>query len=374
MSTSTHPYDLKIGYPHLSIVPRERLTELSAGLFTRDRPLQYVGDMRGDTWTREQVAAWLTALSGQAVGVENLQITGGAISSTDQVCRYLTKPGDLVLVENPTFYFIIHKLELSHVAVQGVPMLSDGVDMDVLEAMLKEHGDRVSMFYAIPTYHNPTGHNYSDEKRRRLVELAHEYDFTILEDATYQPLYFHGEPPPMLRTYDPDSGRVITTASFAKLVMPSLRIGYTWCTPEQVEALLPYKTTATSVFMSQLVGEFIAQGDIYPHLDRVRGIYGRKHDIMIDGLKAHAPDWLDYVVPNGGYFVWATLPDGLTATQVLAAANARGVDFAPGQRAFVRGEAPDNTMRLCFAMSEDEVMAEGTQLLCEVLEELRVEA
>jgi 2-aminoadipate transaminase len=374
MSTSSHPYDLKIGYPHLSIVPRERLTELSADLFTRDRPLQYVGDMRGDTWTREQVGAWLTDLTGETVGVQDLQITGGAISSTDQVCRYLTKPGDLVLVENPTFYFIIHKLELSHVEVQGVPMLSDGVDMDALEVILKEHGDRVSMFYAIPTYHNPTGHNYSDEKRRRLVELAYEYDFTILEDATYQPLYFHGEPLPMLRTYDMDGGRVISTASFAKLVMPSLRIGYIWCTPEQVEALLPYKTTATSVFMSQLVGEFIAQGDIYPHLDRVRSIYGRKHDIMVDALKAHAPDGLDYVVPNGGFFVLATLPDGLTATQVLEAANARGVDFAPGQRAFVRGDAPDNTIRLCFALREDDVVAEGTKLLCEVVAALRVGA
>ncbi|MEO0563797.1 MAG: PLP-dependent aminotransferase family protein [Chloroflexota bacterium] len=365
-------HDLKTGYPHLSVVPRDQLAAITSELFTRDRPLQYVGDMRGDRWTREQVGGWLTETSGVDVGVPNLQITGGAISSTDQVCRYLTKPGDIVLVENPTFYFIIHKLELSHVTVMGVPMLEDGIDTDALEALCKEHGDRISMFYAIPAFHNPTGHNYSDAKRQRMVELAHQYDFTILEDATYQELYFKDAPPPMLRTYDPDSGRVISTASFAKSIMPSLRIGWIWATPSQVDELLPYKTTATSVFMSQLVGEMIAQGHITPQIARTRRIYGGKHDLMIAALREHAPDWFKYVVPNGGYFVWATLPDGLTATDVLEAANARGVDFAPGKRAFVREEAPDNTMRICFAMQEDEIVVQGIEILCEVLREMRV--
>jgi 2-aminoadipate transaminase len=368
--TSDMPYDLKTGYPHLSIVPRDRLAQLSAELFMRDRPLQYVGDMRGDTWTREQVGAWLSATTGVSVGVLDLQITGGAISSTDQICRYITQPGDLVLVENPTFYFIIHKLELSHVQVMGVPMLADGVDIDRLEAICKAHGERISLFYAIPTYHNPTGYNYTAEKRQRLIDLAHQYDFTIIEDATYQFLYYKDEPPPMLRAYDTDSGRVITTASFAKLIMPSLRIGWIWATPAQVDALLPFKTTATSVFMSQLVGEVIHQGDIQPQLARTREIYGNKHDLMVRTLQDHAPNWLDYVVPNGGYFIWVTLPDGLLASDVLVAANARGVDFALGQRAFVHEDAPDNTMRICFAMREDNVIVDGIKLLCEVLHQM----
>jgi len=368
-------YDLATGYPHLSVVPRELLAEISAELYTRDRPMQYVGDMRGDTWTREQVGAWLTEETGIDVGVPDLQITGGAISSTDQVCRYLTEPGDIVLVEDPTFYFIIHKLELSHVTVKGVPMQPDGVDLDALEALCKEHGDRISMFYAIPTYHNPTGYNYSDQKRRKLVALAHQYDFTILEDATYQWLYYHEMPPPALRTYDPDSGRVILTASFAKTIMPSLRIGWIWATPEQVNELLPYKTTATSVFMSQLVGEVIDRLALPAQLERARKIYGDKHDLMIEALVEFAPDWLNYVVPRGGYFVWATLPEDIAAADVLAAANARGVDFAPGQRAFVDpAKTPDRTMRLCFAMQEDEDIVRGIEVLCEVLKAMRVTA
>jgi 2-aminoadipate transaminase len=373
--TPTIQYDLATGYPHLSVVPRDLLAEISAELYTRDRPLQYVGDMRGDTWTREMVGAWLTEETGIETGVPDLQITGGAISSTDQVCRYLTKPGDIVLVEDPTFYFIIHKLELSHVTVMGVPMTPDGVDLEALEALCEEHGERISMFYAIPTYHNPTGYNYSDTNRRKLVQLAHQYDFHILEDATYQWLYFREMPPPALRTYDPESGRIITTSSFAKSIMPSLRIGWIWATPEQVDELLPYKTTATSVFMSQLVGEFIHQGHLATQLDRARKLYGDKHNLMVETLDQHAPDWLQYVEPDGGYFVWATLPDDVLAADVLTAASERGVSFAPGRRAFVDpATTPDNTMRICFAMREDEEVVRGTEILCEVLKEMRVRA
>lgn len=366
-------YDLKTGYPHLDVVPREQLSQIAAELFQRDRPLQYVGDMRGDTWTREQVGHLLTETTTQTITVPDLQITAGAISSTDQVCRYITKPGDIVLVENPTFYFIIHKLEINHVEVMGVPMQPDGVDLDALEALCKTHGDRISMFYAIPTFHNPTGYNTSTEKRQRLVELAHQYDFTIVEDATYQLLYYQNDtpPPPMIREFDTTSGRVITVGSFAKLIMPSLRIGWIWATPQQVNDLLPYKATATSVFMSQVVGEMIHTGKIHAQMEHARAVYGKKHNIMNDMLTEHAPDWLTWTQPHGGYFIWATLPDDLTASDVLQAANAQGIDFAEGKRAFVHGDAPDRYMRLCFAMQDDDNVAEGTRRLCDVLNNIR---
>lgn len=359
-------YDLNTGYPDLDLVPRNTLSELAQELFTRDRPLQYVGDMRGDRWTREQVAAWLSTQTAQPLTLQELQITGGAISATDQVCRYVTRPNDIVLVENPTFYYIIHKLELSHVQVMGVPMQPDGIDLDALEAICQQYGERVKMLYAIPTFHNPTGYIYSDEKRRKLVELAQRYNFTVLEDATYQTLYYADAPPPMLREYD-TSGRVITVGSFAKLIMPSLRIGWIWATPAQVDALIPYKTTATSVFMSQLVGEMIHTGAIVDQTAHARRLYGGKHQRMQDALHAHAPAWLSWSKPYGGYFVWLTLPEGLHVSDVHAAAHAVGIDFAEGKRAFVRGDAPDRFMRLCFALLDDDQITAGTRALCEVL-------
>lgn len=361
-------YDLKTGYPNLDLIPREQLSAIAAELFTQDRPTQYVGDMRGDTWTREQVGAMLTATTRHTVDVPDLQITAGAISSIDQVCRYITKPGDIVLVENPTFYFIIHKLELSHVTVMGVPMAEDGIDLDALDAICKEYGERVTMFYAIPSFHNPTGYTYTDAKRRGLVEMAHKHNFTIVEDSTYQLLYFGDTPPPpMLREYDTASGRVITVGSFSKMIMPSLRIGWIWATPPQVDELLPYKATATSVFMSQLVGRMIADGHLWGQLEHAQGLYGGKHNIMLNELAAHAPPGVRWTKPNGGYFIWMTLPDGQTATDALAKMHALGVDAAPGQRAFVNGEAPDNTLRLCFALLPDDAVAEGTRRLCEAL-------
>lgn len=362
-------YDLKTGYPDLALVPREKLSALATELFTRDVPLQYPGHMVGDMWTCEQLAHFITETSTCTVTPDEIQITAGAINGTDQLCRYLTKPGDIVLVENPTFYWIIHKLELSHVEVMGVPMQSDGIDLDALEALCKEHGDRISMFYAIPAFQNPTGICYSEANRRKLLDLAHKYDFTIVEDATYQYLYFDAPPPPMIRELD-DSGRVIALGSTAKLVMPSLRIGWTWSTPQQAQEIAVYKTAVTSTINSQMLAELIARDEFMPQIHHAQSICRRKHDIMVDVLQELAPDWLDYKVPNGGYFVWATLPDGITATEVLAAANAAGVDFAEGKRAFVRGEAPDQFMRLCFAMQSEDVIAEGTRVLCEVLRDM----
>ncbi|MFZ4815284.1 MAG: PLP-dependent aminotransferase family protein [Phototrophicaceae bacterium] len=364
-------YDLKTGYPHLDIVPREQMTEIATRLFTQDRPVQYVGDMRGDRWTREHLAAWMTRTVGQAVTIHDVQMSAGAIIATDQLCRFLTRPGDIVLTEDPTFYFIVDKLRLNHVQVMGVPMQPDGVDLDALDAICRQYPGKVTMFYAIPTFHNPTGYSYSVEKRRGLLELAHRHGFTIVEDATYQPLYYGEAPPPMIRALDPSSDRVISVGSFAKLLMPALRIGWIWATPQQVNDLLVYKTSTTSTFMSQLAGTFLAEGLFDAQLERVRGIYGRKHDLMMAALDQHAPSWLTWTKPHGGFFSWATLPEGMSATDALAAANACGVDFAEGRRAFVQpDDAPDNAMRLCFALLEDEAITRGVTQFAEALHTL----
>lgn len=367
-------YDLKTGYPHMGVIQRGVLANITTKLFEVDAALQYAGTENGATQAREQVAYMLSGHTAQTVTADDIHMSSGAIHGLDVVSRYITEPGDIVLVENPTFYYVVNKLKLNHVQVMGVPMQHDGVDLDALEQVCQQHGERISMFYVIPSYHNPTGYTYSAEKRQALIALAQKYDFTVVEDTIYQLVYFDQPPPPMIREFDTESGHVISLGSFSKLVMPSIRTGWVWATPQQVQDLRAYYSSASSTFMAHLAGEMIANGDMEAQLDHARAFYGAKHDIMVDALRAHAPDWLDWVKPDGGYFIWCTLPGGIQAADVFEAASQRGVSFMPGRLAYVGDDAPDRTMRLCFAMQEDNVLTKGIEVLCAVLKELPVRA
>ncbi|MEM6284571.1 MAG: PLP-dependent aminotransferase family protein [Chloroflexota bacterium] len=369
-------YDLRSGYPHMDLIQRDLLTNIMADLMQRDVALQYTFDRAGDPWSREQLAAWMNTQQETPVLPDELHITAGAIPAIDQIARYSTKAGDIILVENPTFYYLISKLELNHCEVMGVPMEADGADLNALEDLCRQHGERISMFYCIPTYHNPTGYTYSAEKRRALVELAEKYNFTICEDSTYQMLYFDENdlPPPLIREFDTESGRVITAGSFNKLILPALRVGWIWGKTEQAEGIKAAKTAVTSAFMSQIVGELIVRDEMNQMLDTARKFYGDKYSLMVDALRANAPEWLQWVEPNGGYFIWLTLPEELTATDVYAATEAEGVTFLPGRNAFVRGDAPDRYMRICFAMQPDDVLVRGVEIMCDVLKKMPVTA
>jgi len=368
-------YDLKTGHPSMDLVNRDLLKSIMSDLVERDVPMQYTTDS-GDEWTREQLAAWLTTKQDTPITADEIQITGGAIPSTDHVARLSTKAGDIVLVENPTFYYIIHKLELNQVEVLGVPMQPDGVDLNKLEDLCKQYGSRVSMFYSIPSFHNPTGYTYTPEKRRALVELAKKYNFTICEDATYQHMYYddNAKPPPLLREFDEGGEVVLSAGSFNKLITPALRIGWLWANEEKAQQLRRVKTGVTSAFMSQVVGEMIVRDELNKQVAHAQKLYGDKYRLMRDALIEFAPDWLQWVEPDGGFFVWVTLPEYLTATDVLTAANAAGVSFMSGQETFVRGEAPDRYMRICFGMRDDDIIVKGVEVLCDVLKKMPVTA
>ncbi len=365
-------YDLKTGYPPTEIIPRAVLADVAAQVFQKDAALQYADSQNGDPWTRRQIAAWLTANTTATVTAADLHLTAGAIPGIDLACRYVTKPGDVILVENPTFYYITQKMATHHVDVVGVPLDAEGVDLGALAKACDLYGDRVTMFYAIPSFHNPTGLTYPAERRKALVNMARERNFTIVEDATYQVMYFGNPPPPMLREYDTDSGHVITIGSFSKLLMPSIRIGWMWLTPAQAEAIKVPSSDDASTFMSQVVGEMLASGELDLHMESVEGFYGAKHDRVVAALQAYAPDWLTWTAPNGGYFIWLALPASIAATDVLEAANARGVDFMLGRLAFVNGAAPDRYIRLCFARERDEILSRGIEILCDVLKTMPI--
>lgn len=357
-------YDFKTGYPPLELIPREHLSAITARIIESGRGWQYGGELQGKLPIRQQVARFLTDLYGIDVLPDQLMITTGALAGIDIACRTFTRLGDVVVVEDPTFYYVVGLLKMSHIEVVGVPLTAEGIDLEALAKLADQYGERLKLVYSIPSFHNPTGINATN--RAGLARLAAERDFIVLEDATYQPLYYGAPPPPLVKTHDA-SGHVVTVASVSKVLMPSLRFGWLWAQPEQVQMLKRFKGDgAPSTFTAEIVADSIASGMFAEQVDRARALYARKHDLIIAALDRHAPAWLDWSAPGGGYFIWATLPEPLTAAQVLPLAQARGVDVFRGSDCYVN-PPHDRALRLCFAMLDDALIEPGIAALSEAL-------
>ncbi len=366
--TEQRRIDFKTGYPDLALVPRDLLLAITTDLLRENRGMQYAGDVAGSQPAREQIAAMLHELYGIPVQTNELILTTGALASIDIVCRALTSPDDVVIVESPTFYFAVTIIEACRVQIVSVPMGHDGINLSALELALRQYGSRVKVVYTIPAFHNPTGICATVENRRGLIALARQYGFTILEDATYQPLYFESPPPPLIQSLD-DSGRVATVASVSKLIMPALRLGWIYAPADKIALYKRGKADgASSLLSSEIVASFAERGEFLPQVERARALYKRKHHAMVSALDRYAPAWLEWDAPNGGYFVWAKVPPHVSVKALLGRANTLGVDFFAGSASFVDGN-DDSHLRLCFAlMSEDEI-EQGIARLSEALHE-----
>ncbi|MDX2162656.1 MAG: PLP-dependent aminotransferase family protein [bacterium] len=362
-------YDFKTGYPNLELVPRQRLHDLAALILERGHSLQYAGDLAGTMRAREQIAALIAHLYDRPVNALEVMVTTGALHSIDVTCRALTMPGDVVLVESPTFYFGVNILQMSRVEVVGVPMRETGIDLDALEAACQTYAGRVKVVYTIPSFHNPTGITATVENRQGLVQLAQRYGFTILEDATYQPLSFGAPPPPIVRAFD-DGDCTVTVASVSKLLMPALRVGWIYASPAKVKVLTGFKGDGgTSMFNTEIAASFIEAGDFPAQIAAARAFYARRHHLMIAALDRHAPEWLEWSAPDGGYFIWARLPDGKSAAALHRAAVEQGIDFFRGSASYADGQ-DDAHVRLCFAYEQEALIEPGIAALCALMRNL----
>jgi 2-aminoadipate transaminase len=358
-------YDLKTGYPDINLVPRERLSEITAEVLRSGRGWQYGGDLQGTLRTREPQASFIAESSGVPVTPDDVMITSGALTAIDIICRALTNPGDLVVVEDPTFYFVAQVIRMSHVELASVPLTSEGIDLDALAALCDQYGERLKVVYAIPSFQNPSG--ITATNRAALAELARRRSFTVIEDSTYQLLYYDAPPPPYLKTYA-ERGEIVTVGSMSKLVMPALRHGWIWALPEQIARFKAFKDDAGSTFTAEIVGDFIKSGELKGQVEHARNLYASRHARMVAVMDRYAPSWLDWAAPGGGFFIWATLPEGMTSAQVEALAAGRGVSYMPGRNCYIAPK-DDRHLRLCFAMQEPDVLEAGVRTLSEVLNE-----
>ena len=365
------------GYPAPELFPWDELRDISAGLLsgTDSDTLQY-GPTRGYAPLLEAVDA-LSAERGIRATRDQLLITSGSQQGIDLIARVMVSPGDVVLVELPTFTGGIAAFRNAQAQLVGVPQDDSGIDLDALDdawQRARSAGQTVKLLYVIPNFQNPTGRLLALERRQQLVAWAGRRDVLIVEDDPYGSLYFEdvasADETRPLRADDPE-GRVLYLSTFSKTLAPGFRVGWMVAPPSLIERFETAKqsTDLTSGILDQhVVYEAVKRGVVHALAPKLRALYARKRDVMEQALRARVGDQLTWTSPKGGFFVWAALPPGSSDQALLDRALAHGLVFVIGSAFFVDGTGHE-MIRLSFSAPSIERIEEGVKRLAAALSE-----
>lgn len=309
---------------------------------------------------------------------ERIVVTSGGMQGLDLAFKLFVDPGDLVVVESPT-YTNGSGTALSYGAgILEVPVDQDGMDVDALEALVAEAGRKPRVIYTIPNFQNPSGTTLSEARRRRLLDLAHQWGSVILDDDPYGALRFSGEDIPGFRAISPDDPLVFSVRTFSKVLAPGLRVGWVDADPKLRSLLIAGKQamdTCTSVPGQHIVERFVRQGGYDAHVAGLRTEYRRRKEAMDASIARHLGDRVVTTDPEGGFFLWVTLQGEdarISTSRLFEIALAEGVAFIPGPALSPSGRFED-AFRLCFASSTPERTEEGLQRLARALDIARAE-
>jgi 2-aminoadipate transaminase len=354
------------GFPDPVTFPRERAAALLAEFVTTGEAAAFqYAPTRGLGGALEAFADRIEAVEGRRPGSDELVITSGAIEALELVGKSLLDPGDIVVVEGPTYLGAIQAFRSFEATLDAVPLDDEGLQVDELERRLAR-GLRPKLVYTIPDHQNPAGVTLSAERRSLLVELARTHGFLIVEDVAYRELGFAGQALPSLWEGAPDV--VIQAGTTSKTLFPGVRLGWA-IAPADVAALLVSAKQTTDqcagAFGQRLFEEFQRRGWIDEQLARSRALYERKCARLLAALERSMPDSARWTTPHGGFFSWLTLP-GVDTTELARAAVERSVGIVPGSLFFPDGRGADS-VRLSFSLVEEELIDEGIERLSALL-------
>jgi 2-aminoadipate transaminase len=276
----------------------------------------------------------------------------------------LCNEGDTVIVENPSFIGALNAFRSNGVNTVGVPLEDDGINVEILEATIKANPN-AKLLYLIPTFQNPAGITTTLEKRRAVYEIAKKYGIVILEDNPYGELRFAGEELPTLKSMDED-GIVIYCSSFSKILSAGMRVGYI-CAPDAiVQKMVVAKQVEdvhTNVFFQMMCHRFITEYDLDEHIEGIRAIYRKKCGLMLETLDAELGGTIKFTRPEGGLFVWCTLPDGVDLNDYVQRALKNKVAVVPGTAFNADSTAPSDSFRITYATPSEEQIVAGIKAL-----------
>jgi 2-aminoadipate transaminase len=355
------------GFPDPATFPTEILGQIAARLIAGDAAvaLQYTAT-EGIAGVRDYVAGRLESLEGARPAPGELMITSGGIDCMELLAKSYIDPGDVVVVESPTYLGGIMAFRGYEADVRGVPMDDDGMRVDVLADLLAG-GLRPKIVYTIPDYQNPTGLSMSADRRTELAGLASRYGFLICEDVAYRELGFGAPPAASLWSLAPDV--VLQAGTGSKIFFPGVRLGWA-AGPQQVIGRLVVAKQNSDQCSGALGQRMFEEYGRAGHLDRQiaasRALYARRAELITQALAAHMPDGTTWTTPRGGFYVWLTAPDRVDTVALSAVAAGRKVAYVPG-RPFYPGDAGATQIRLAYSRVADHLIDEGIRRIGEVL-------
>ena len=317
---------------------------------------------------REFVAAKLRKRSGLSVSPDNVLITSGSNQGLDLVNEIFLRSGDTVLVEQFSYGSALARLRKLGVRPVGIPLDDDGMRMDLLAeklAALASEGVKPKFIYVIPTIQNPGGSIMPEARRAELLRLSAEYGVPVFEDECYADLLWTGERPPAIAAMD-EGNRVIHCGSFSKTIAPALRVGYIHAEPALIARMVACKTDGGTGALEQLMLAEYCRTRFDAHVDHVTGLLKEKLDAMTGALEEHFGTAAEFVPPEGGIFLWISLPDAVDAMKLAAASAAAGIAINPGPEWSADAEPARSRIRLCFGNPTVEEIRGGVRKLAEI--------
>ena len=354
------------GLPNPRLFPVEELADAYQKVLRQDgeNVLQY-STTEGYLPLREYIAERYFVKRGLQVSPDEILITTGSQQGLDLIGKVFLNKWDRIVIERPGYLGAIQAFGIYEPRYVPIPLFDDGIDLDLLEKTLD--ADKTKLFHMVINFQNPSGVTYSLQKREKLASIIKSRDTVLVEDNPYGELRFMGEDLPSMKSYLPDT--TIVLGSFSKVVTPGLRLGWICATPDVMEKLIVAKQSSDlhSNYLSQrAVYQYLIDNDLDKHILNIRKVYKRQRDLMVTMVETHFPQEIKCTKPEGGMFLWVTLPESLSALHLFKLATEENVAFVPGKAFYVDGGG-SNTLRLNFSNSDEEKIEEGIKRLAKVL-------
>lgn len=363
---------LSAGNPAPDAFPTEAIRKISAELLenTPVDALQY-SVTEGYAPLREHLRSYMKEKHGVGGEGDDVLITSGAQQVMDLLTKVLLNEGDTVLCEAPSFIGSLNTFRSYRARLRGIPMEKDGLSLEGLENALKQEKS-VKYLYTIPNFQNPSGVTMSLEKRKKVYELCRKHNVLVLEDNPYGDLRVEGEDLPPIKAFDAE-GAVLYAGSFSKVISPGMRVGYAIGPKEVIQKMVVCKQgedVHSNIWAQIVCYRFMTRFDYEAHLERLRGIYRRKRQVLLSAMERYFKPLITWNQFEGGLFAWCTLPEGIDMLDFVKRAAERKVCVVPGTAFLTDETQPCRSFRVNFSTPTDQQLTEGVRLLGEFAKEL----
>ena len=358
------------GLPNRSLFPLQELRDATVKAFdSHGRDMLQYGNSEGHPALRTFIAERYANRYSLKIGTENVLITNGSQQGLDLLAKILLNEGDEVVIEEPGYLGAIQALSSYKATFNPVPVTDSGMDLDALEVALCRK--KPKLIYTVPNFQNPSGISYSAENRQGFARLLGGSTVMVVEDDPYGELRFAGTAKPPLKQLLPENTALL--GSFSKIIAPGFRLGWIIAPDHIMEKLLIAKQASdlhTSSFLQHVILQYLADNNMDSHIARIVEVYGRQRRTMLDSIQEHFPQNVDHTEPEGGMFLWVSLPDHASSMDLFNLAIKDNVAFVPGDPFYVNREEQVSTLRLNFSCVDEPTIEVGIRRLGKAIRDL----